>query len=212
MAYFDVMYITNWSKPWMQAYYAQVQEDVVRQIYLNYVRGTIFVPSGVSAGIHVSDWDASSQNVRYYNFQDTSLGGYSNDNNYDTMGPRGFVMRSSEVCRVMSKLEQAEIVSPTVRGWIKTLRLGVVRTTSGGEVFYYKTGGNEDALGRGRENILVALSQQYPGRIPYQFAKQWVHVTIGCRHDGLRDRRGRLIQQALNHAVRSRATAPGTCR
>ena len=155
MAYFDVMYITNWSKPWMQAYYAQVQEDIVRQIYLNYVRGTIFVPSGVSPNIHVFDWDASSQDVRYYNFQDTSIEGYSNDNNYDTMGPRGFVMRSSEVCRVMSKLEQAEIVSPTVRGWIKTLRLGVLRNISGGEVFYYKTGGNEDTLGRGRENILV---------------------------------------------------------
>lgn len=130
-------------------------DDFVHECFLSYVRANIFAPSDVTTNIDVFDWDSTSQDLRYYNFSDQSIAGATNDDNTSTSGPRGFVMRSEEVVKVMSALEKAQNVSSTVRTWMKDLELGVNDYSSGGQTFYYKNGGNTLSNGLGRETILV---------------------------------------------------------
>lgn len=130
-------------------------DDFVHECYLAYVRANIFEPSGVSTDIDLFDWDLSSAQVRYYNFQDQTIPGALNDDNQSTNGPRGFVMRSREVAQVMSALEKSQNVSSYVRVSMKELELGLTEFKTGGQTFHYKNGGNTLSDNRGRESILV---------------------------------------------------------
>ena len=155
MSAFDEQWFESDGLPISQWIASTHQDEFARDLYLDYVRANVLAPSGVTMDVDVFDWDSTSPDVRYHNFADTSLGGYANDDNTETCGPRGFVMRSGEVARVMSTLEVGGNVSTTVRDWMKLFLLGLRSGQWSGDTFYYKTGGNEDDLGRGRECVLV---------------------------------------------------------
>lgn len=130
-------------------------DDFVHECYLDYVRANILAPSDVTTDIDVFDWDSTSTDVRYYNFADPSIAGVSNDDNTMTSGPRGLVMRSQEVAKVMSALEKAQNVNSQVRTWMKDMEMGLDEYSAGGQTFYFKNGGNTYSNNRGRETILV---------------------------------------------------------